>query len=282
VATTSQHARKLAITVIAGCCGLVAVAYPDWRSEVQAEGYYDDRPAIPPQVEEELEPEVLDMLQKEARNHTNEAVLIVPLVGAIATFGNFAVLMRHEGDEEDNAASWSLFRDKRLIQTGDVAFNLDERTGDVDVTGTIENVRTGDRLVSEVIVAEDSSQPDGCSLITDGLMTVARTGTEIRSATEPAVTTHTVFDVCREVVTESSTDGFLPDDVIEQFEPGIGRTLARISIEESTIFPPEFSDFGLDSRLSDTSKLKCIPPVLLVYGSQLLAGYAAYALEIPD
>lgn len=44
MATTSRIAGKLMISVIAGSCGLLALAYPDWRSEAMAEGYYRDRP----------------------------------------------------------------------------------------------------------------------------------------------------------------------------------------------------------------------------------------------
>lgn len=227
----------------------------------------EDGPIVAPQLKDALEPNALEMLRKEQRSHTNEAVLVVPLGdknGILATFDNFTVLIRKE--ERDVASLW-IFRGEELIQRGTTAFDHDEMTGAVDVKGTTENIRTGDRLVSEVSVAQDPSRPDGCSLIIDGRITVVRKDTKNGSASKASpsptppraeVTTHTVFDVCREVVNESATNGSLPDDVIAQFEPGIGRTMARIAGEDLTIKPPGVADFGLDGRFFDfVPKLRC-------------------------
>ena len=37
--TKSQHAGRIFITLVAGSCGLLALAYPEWRAEAQDEDY---------------------------------------------------------------------------------------------------------------------------------------------------------------------------------------------------------------------------------------------------
>jgi hypothetical protein len=39
MATTTRHPRKVLITMCAGCCGLLVIAYPDWRTEARAQNY---------------------------------------------------------------------------------------------------------------------------------------------------------------------------------------------------------------------------------------------------
>jgi hypothetical protein len=203
-------------------------------------------PIIAPQLKDKLGPKALEALREEQRRHTNEAVLVVPLgdtMGVITTFDDFTVLTQME---EPNATSLSLFKGNELIQRGNTTFDLNETTGVVNVTGIFENVRTGDGLVSEVSVAPDPSQPDRCSFIIDSRMVVTRKDTQHRSE---MITAQTVFDVCREIVVKSARDGSLPADVIEQFGPGLGRTMARIALEDLAFQAPGLAGFGLDDRV---------------------------------
>jgi hypothetical protein len=128
------------------------------REASPAAGETKNGPIVAPQVKDKLGPGALEALQKEQSGHTNEAVIVTPFgdtMGVIATFANFTVLLTQT--EEPDAASLSLFKGEQLIQKGHTTFHLDEETGTVDVTATFQNVGTGDRLVGEVSIAEDSS-----------------------------------------------------------------------------------------------------------------------------